>query len=71
MKSRFRRAITSLGVASVIAVMLVGVGPARAHPGQPDEPGEDHAVQDLAGVAMDKIEKDTRANAAKTKERTG
>ena len=70
-KSRFRRAVTPLSVASVITVMFVGVGPAWAHPGELDEFGEDHAVQDLAGVSMSKIEKDTRANAAKVNERTG
>ena len=71
MKSRLRRAVTPLSVASLITVMLLGVGPAWAHPGERDGSGEEHAVQDLAGVSMGRIEKDTRANALTIKERTG
>ena len=51
--------------------LLVGVGTAAAHPDDPHESDEQHAAQDLAGVPIEQIEKDTRANALKIKKATG
>ena len=51
--------------------LLVGVGSAAAHPNDPHEGDEQHAAEDLAGVPIAQIEKDTRANAAKIKKATG
>jgi hypothetical protein len=51
--------------------LLVGLESAAAHPNDPHESNEEHAAQDLAGVPMEQIEKDTRANAIKIKKATG
>ncbi len=71
MKSGLRRAITSIGIASISGCLLFGGGTAEAHPGDGHETDEQHAVQDLAGVPMTTIESATRANAAKIKKSTG
>ena len=71
MKSGLRRAITSLGIASISGCLLFSGGTAEAHPGDGHETDEQHAVQDLAGVPMTTIENGTRANAAKIKKATG
>ena len=65
------RAITAIGMASISATLLAGVGTAQAHPDDPHETDVQHAAQDLAGVPIGKIEKDTRANAVKIKKATG
>ena len=65
------RAITAIGIASITATLLVGVGTAHAHPDDPHESDAQHAAQDLVGVPMGKIERDTRANAVKIKKATG
>ena len=65
------RAITSVGVSGVALALVLGVLPAQAHPGDPHQPDEQHAAQDLAGVSMEKIEKDTRANAREIQNATG
>ena len=70
MKSLFLRVAMSIGGAFA-ALALVGVVSAEAHPADPHDSGQDHAVLDLAGTPMSKIEKDTRANAAMIKEATG
>ena len=46
-------------------------GPCLGTPSEPDDSSEDHAAQDLAGVPMSTIEKDTRTNTAKIKKGTG
>jgi hypothetical protein len=81
MNSRLWRAILSIGIASMTMTLLVGVGPVAAHPtpphenapheNAPHESDEQHAALDLAGVPMQKIEKDTRANALKIASATG
>ena len=71
MKSRLWRAVISTGMAGMTMSLLVGVGSAAAHPNDPHESDEQHAAQDLAGVPMEQIEKDTRANALKIKKVTG
>ena len=71
MRSRLWRAAISGAMAGISMSLLVGVGTAAAHPNDPHESDEQHAAQDLAGVSIEKIEKDTRANALKIKKATG
>jgi len=68
-KTRYWHAILFIGLAS--AMTVVEAGPAAAHPVGSHESDEQHAAQDLAGVPMEKIERDARANAAKIKKITG
>jgi hypothetical protein len=65
------RAITAIGIAGISATLLVGVRTAQADPDDPHETDVQHAAQDLAGVPIGEIEKDTRANAVKIKKATG
>jgi hypothetical protein len=58
-------------MAGMTMSLLVGVGYAAAHPNDPHESDEQHAAQDLAGVPIGQIEKETRANALEIKEATG
>jgi hypothetical protein len=58
-------------MAGLAMSLLIGVGSAAAHPNDPHESDEQHAAQDLVGVPMAQIEKDTRANALKIKKTTG
>ena len=71
MKARLRCVILLIGIASMAMSWAVGVRPAAADPIDPHESDEQHASQDLAGVPMGKIEKDTRANALRIKRATG
>ena len=71
MESRLWRAVVFTGMAGMTMSLLVGVGSAAAHPNDPHESDEQHAAQDLAGVPIEQIEKDTRANALKIKKATG
>lgn len=63
--------MTSAALSGVALALVLGVLPAQAHPGDPHQPDELHAEQDLAGVSMEKIEKETRANARKIEALTG
>jgi len=71
MKLRLWRATISTGIAGMTMSLLVGVGSADAHPNDPEESEEQHAAQDLAGVPIEQVEKDTRANAVRIKKATG
>ena len=59
------------GLLGLITSFSTGVGIAAAHPGDGDETDTEHAKQDLAGTSIEKIEKDTEANAIKIKKETG
>ena len=65
------RVVISVGMASVAISVVLGTGLAQAHPGDTQESDADHAAQDLAGVPMNKIEKDTKAKAAQIERATG
>ena len=71
MECRHWRAAVSAGIAGLAISLLFGGGSAAAHPNDPHESDEQHAAQDLAGVPIEQIERDTRANAAKIKRATG
>ena len=71
MKSRLWRFVISMILAGSSMSLLVGVETAAAHPNDPPESDEQHAAQDLAGVPIEKIEQDTRANALRIKRATG
>jgi len=58
-------------MAGMCMSVLVGVGSAAAHPGDPHDHGEQHAAQDRAGVPIEQIERETRASALKIKKATG
>ena len=71
MKARFWRGVLSSCASGIIITCLVGAGNAQAHPQDPHDSDQQHAAQDLAGMSMEKIEKDTRASALKIKRATG
>lgn len=59
------------GVAGIAMNLVVDVGPAAAHGNEPHGNDEKHAAEDQAGVPIEQIERDARANAAKVKKATG
>ena len=65
------RAIAAAAISGVAMTLLLGVVPAQAHGGDGHEQDEQHAAQDLAGVPMTEIEKESRANAREIKAETG
>jgi hypothetical protein len=71
MQRRYWRASALAGLLGLITSATTGVGIAFAHPGDGDETDVEHAKQDLAGTSIEKIEKDTKANATKIKNETG
>ena len=71
MQRRYWRASVLAGLLGLITSVSTGVGIAAAHPGDGDETDAEHAKQDLAGTSIEKIEKDTKANATKIKKETG
>ncbi len=71
MRRRYWRASALAGLLGLITSVSTGVGIAAAHPGDGDENDAEHAKQDLAGTSIEKIEKDTKANATKIKKETG
>ena len=71
MRRRYWRASALAGLLGLITSVSTGVGIAVAHPGDGDETDAEHAKQDLAGTSIEKIEKDTKANATKIKKETG
>jgi hypothetical protein len=71
MQRRYWRASALAGLLGLITSVSTGVGIAAAHPGDGDETDTEHAKQDLAGTSIEKIEKDTEANAIKIKKETG
>ena len=71
MKSRYLCVVIAMCMASTTMTLMVGVGPAAADPDDAHESDEQHASQDMAGVPMGRIEKDTRANAVKIKRSSG
>jgi Domain of unknown function (DUF1929)/FG-GAP repeat len=71
MRRRYWRASALAGLLGLITSVSTGVGIAVAHPGDGDETDVEHAKQDLAGTSIEKIEKDTQANATKIKNETG
>jgi hypothetical protein len=71
MQRRYWRASALAGLLGLITSATTGVGIAFAHPGDDDETDVEHAKQDLAGTSIEKIEKDTKANATKIKNETG
>lgn len=71
MNVRLWRARISIGLTIVVAMSLLAVGPASAHPNEPHETDEQHAAQDEAGVPITKIERDTRAQALRIRRASG
>jgi len=71
MQRRYWRASALAGLLGLITSVSTGVGIAAAHPDNGDETDAEHAKQDLAGTSIEKIEKDTKANATKIKKETG
>jgi len=71
MQRRYWRASALAGLLGLITSASTGVGIAFAHPGAGNETDAEHAKQDLAGTSIEKIEKDTKANATKIKKETG
>src|SRR4051812_15725113 len=71
MPRRYRRASALAGLFGLILSFGIGVDLAAAHPGEGNEKDAEHAKEDLAGTSIEKIEKDTAANAAKIKNETG
>ena len=70
MRRRYWRATALAGLFGLITSVSTGIGIAFAHPGD-DETDAEHAKQDLAGTSIEKIEKQTKANATKIKKETG
>jgi hypothetical protein len=71
MRRRYWRASALAGLFGLIMSFGMGVNLAAAHPGEGNEKDAEHAKEDLAGTSIEKIEKDTAANAAKIKKETG
>jgi Domain of unknown function (DUF1929)/FG-GAP repeat len=70
MRRRYWRASALAGLFGLITSVSAGMGIAFAHPGD-DETDAEHAKEDLASTSIEKIEKQTKANAAKIKNETG
>ncbi|HEY6681627.1 MAG TPA: hypothetical protein VI030_01555, partial [Propionibacteriaceae bacterium] len=70
MRRRYWRASALAGLFGLIASVGTGMGIAFAHPGD-DETDAEHAKEDLASTSIEKIEKQTKANATKIKKETG
>ncbi len=71
MRRRYWRTSALAGLLGVITSVSTGIGIAVAHPGDGDETDTEHAKEDLASTSIEKIEKQTLANAAKIKKATG
>jgi Domain of unknown function (DUF1929)/FG-GAP repeat len=70
MRRRYWRASALAGLFGLITSVSAGLGIAFAHPGD-DETDAEHAKEDLASTSIEKIEKQTKANATKIKNETG
>ena len=70
MRRRYWRASALAGLLGLITSVSTGMGIAFAHPVD-DETDTEHAKEDLASTSIEKIEKQTKANATKIKEETG
>jgi hypothetical protein len=70
MRRRYWRASALAGLFGLITSVSAGMGIAFAHPGD-DETDAEHAKEDLASTSIEKIEKQTKANATKIKNETG
>ncbi len=70
MRRRYWRASALAGLFGLITSVIAGMGIAFAHPGD-DETDAEHAKEDLASTSIEKIEKQTKANATKIKKETG
>lgn len=70
MRRRYWRASALAGLLGLITSVSTGMGRAFAHPVD-DETDTEHAKEDLASTSIEKIEKQTKANATKIKEETG
>jgi hypothetical protein len=70
MRRRYWRASALAGLFGLITSVSAGMGIAFAHPGD-DETDAEHAKEDLASTSIEKIEKQTKANATKIKKETG
>jgi hypothetical protein len=71
MRRKYWRASALAGLFGLITSLGMGVDLAAAHPGEGEHTDGEHAEEDLAGTSIDKIEKETLANAAKIKKATG
>jgi Galactose oxidase-like, Early set domain/FG-GAP repeat len=69
-RRRYWRASALAGLLGLITSVSTGMGIAFAHPVD-DETDTEHAKEDLASTSIEKIEKQTKANATKIKEETG
>ncbi len=70
MRRRYWRASALAGLFGLITSVIAGMGIAFAHPGD-DETDAEHAKEDLASTSIEKIEKQTKANATRIKKETG
>ena len=71
MRRRYSRVTALAGLFGLMMSISTGVGIAVAHPGDGAEADAEHAKEDLASTSIEKIEKQTAANAAKIKKATG
>jgi hypothetical protein len=71
MRHRYWRASALAGLLGLIMSFGMGVDLAAAHPGDENQKDVEHAKEDLASTSIEKIEKETKANAAKIKKETG
>ena len=71
MRHRYWRASALAGLLGLIMSFGMGVDLAAAHPGDENQKDIEHAKEDLASTSIEKIEKETKANAAKIKKETG
>jgi hypothetical protein len=71
MRHRYWRASALAGLLGLIISFGMGVDLAAAHPGDENQKDVEHAKEDLASTSIEKIEKETKANAAKIKKETG
>jgi hypothetical protein len=64
MRRRYSRVTALAGLFGLMMSISTGVGIAVAHPGDGAEADAEHAKEDLASTSIEKIEKQTAANAA-------
>jgi hypothetical protein len=71
MRRRYLRASAFAGLFGLITSVGLGVDLAAANPGDHDQTDAEHAKQDLAGISIEQIERETQANRTKIKKATG
>jgi hypothetical protein len=71
MRHKYWRASALAGLFGLVISVGLGVDLAAAHPRDDKQADAEHAKQDLAATPIEQIERETRANADKTKKATG